>query len=215
MKKSLSFFLITLIICSLASISTITFAQTIRTVNYTIASSNSESINGDVLIENLVNNRNEFNRNFGRSNKSELAAFPKAEYIFSKENLTTFKFEGLEFFVKDNQVLSIKGLNLSNEVLSQITDKLIFLDRVQFYYAEKSNNEYLNSTVDIQAIKYNDRQFFLSLKILSTTIKDIVAFTKSSNPSLAVAINLSKMREPNIDKSVGIQNIQSLVQLSK
>ncbi|TCD10359.1 hypothetical protein EZ449_11115 [Pedobacter frigidisoli] len=215
MKKSPLFFLVLTLISSLAITSDKLFAQTASTVNYTIATVNFESINGDILIENLVNTRHEFNKNLTKYNKVNTTNLPKAEYIFNKENLTTFTFEGLDFLMKDNQVLGIKGLNLSNEVLAQITDKLIFLDRVQFYYAEKLNNEYLDPSDDVQTIKYTDRQFFLSLKILSTTLKDIAAFTKTANPSLAVAINVSKMREPNIDKSVGVQNIQSLVQLSK
>ena len=74
---------------------------------------------------------------------------------------------------------------------------------------------YLNPNSDVQEVKFLDKQFISSLKIFNTTLKDIAGFTKAANPSLSVEINISKMREPNIDKSIEKQTLQSFVHLAK
>ncbi len=150
------------------------------------------------MIERLASQRNEFNKN--RKN----AKLPKAEYIINRNNLTIITFNGLDYYVKNNRVIGIQGLNLSDEALVQITEKLVLLDSVQYSYSEKSD-------VDFQ----NERLFLLSLKMLSTTTRDIAALAKTNNPSLNVENNIAKMRLPNVDKISGIITVQSLVQLNK
>ncbi|RDC55741.1 hypothetical protein DU508_15845 [Pedobacter chinensis] len=185
-----------------------------HTANYTTSSQISDQINGDDLVGKLLFDRYEFTKNLNK-NSSAKANLPKAEYIFNRDHEAIITFNGLDFVVRDNQVIGIKGLSLSNEVLAQITKKLVFLDRVQYYYSEKSNLTYLNPNMDIQDVKYLDKQFFSALKILNATVRDISAFTKKQNPSLTVEMNISKMRQPNIDKSVEKQSFQSLVQLAR
>jgi len=150
------------------------------------------------MIERLASQRNEFNKNRKHAN------LPKAEYIINRNNLTIITFNGLDYYVKNNRVIGIQGLNLSDEALAQITEKLVLLDSVQYCYSEKSN-------VDFQ----NERLFLLSLKMLSTTTRDIAALAKTHNPSLNVENNVAKMRLPNVDKISGISTVQSLVQLNK
>jgi len=174
----------------------------------------SNKLNGDALIERLAAQRRAFNNS--RSNAAtQLANLPAAEHIFDRASLTTITFEGLDYFILNNRVIGIKGLALSDEVLAQITDKLMLLDKVQYDYTEKANNEYLSANTNFQNIRNMDRWFFTTLKILNTTVDDIASFTKDENPSLSVATNISKMTRPNIDASKEKQLDQALVQLEK
>jgi len=170
---------------------------------------NADRLNGNDMIERLAAQRSAFNKN--RSKNS----LPKAEYIINRNNSTLISFNGLNYYIKNNRVIGIQGLNLSDEVLNQITDKLVLLDSIQFNQSEWSNTEHFNPNVDFQKIRNIDRQFMLTLKILSSTVRDIAALTKSENPSLTVETSVAKMRLPNIDKGVEKSSIQSLVLLSK
>lgn len=171
----------------------------------------SNKVNGDNVIDRLIAQRREFNNSRSNSGAVQLNKLPNPEYIFSRNGLTTITFDGLDYVISDNQVIGIKGLDLSKEVLAQITDKLLLLDKVQFDYCEKSNQEYLNANPDFQNIRNIDRWFFTSLKILNTTVNDIASFAKKPNPSVSLTANVAKMTRPNIDKQLD----QSLVQLTK
>ena len=175
----------------------------------------SNKLNGDNLIDKLIAQRREFNNSRSNSGTVQLDKLPNPEYIFSRNGLTTITFDGLDYMILDNHVIEIKGLDLSEEVLAQITDKLLLLDKVQFDYCEKSNREYLNGNTNFQNVRNIDRWFFTSLKILSTTVTDIASFTKKPNPSVSVATNIAKMPRPNIDAWKAKQMDQSLVQLAK
>jgi len=159
---------------------------------------NIDRINGNDMIERLGTQRSKFIKN--RKN----GKLPKPEYFINRNNLTIITFNGLDYFVKNNQVIGIQGLELSEEVLSQITQKLVLLDSAQYSYSEKSETDF-----------QNERLFLLSLKMLSTTTRDIAALTKTTNPSLNVENNVAKMRLPNVDKSLETSTAQSLVQLYK
>lgn len=173
----------------------------------------SDKLNGDALIDRLAEQRRAFNNN--RNATPQLAKLPSPEHIFDRSSLTTITFEGLDYYILNNRVIGIKGLELSDEVLAQITDKLLLLDKVQFDYCEKANQEYLSANINFQNIRNMDRWFFTTLKILNTTVNDIASFTKNENPSLSVATNISKMTQPNIDAWKGKQTDQALVQLEK
>jgi len=154
---------------------------------------NVDKVNGNAVIERLSAQK--------KSRKNGNAS--KAEYIINRNNLTIITFNGLEYFVKNNRVIGIQGLELSEEVLDQITDKLVLLDKVQHDYSERATTE------------YDNRLFLLSLKMLSSTTRDIAALAKAENPSLNVENNIAKMRLPNIDRALENQATQTLVQLNK
>lgn len=168
-----------------------------------------EKVNGNEMIKRLADQRIAFNKN--RSNHN----LPKAEYIINRSNLTIINFNGLDYYVKNNRLTGIKGLNLSDSVMNQITAKLILLDGIQYEQSELLNNEHVNPNSNLQKIWYMDRQFMLTLKILSSTVRDIAALTKNENPSLTVETNVAKMRLPNIDKAAKKSNMQSLLSLAK
>jgi len=145
----------------------------------------------------MIERLSEQNRNRRNGNLSQ------PEYIINRNNLTIITFNGLDYFVKNNRVIGIRGLDLSEEVLDQITAKLVLLDNVQFNYSERATTE------------YDNRLFLLSLKMFSSTTRDIAALAKAENPSLNVENNIAKMRLPNVDRALENQNTQTLVQLNK
>lgn len=208
MKSAKLFALVFFLITSLSCSSIHVLAQNKLTKQSDILEK-TERLNGNDMIERLAAQRSAFNKNRSKN------ISPKAEYIINRKDLTLISFNGLDYYVKNNRVIGIQGLNLSDEVLNQITDKLVLLDSIQFNQSERSNTERFNPNVDFQKIRNIDRQFMLTLKMLSSTVRDIAALTKSENPSLTVETNVAKMRLPNIDKAADKSNTQSLVLLSK
>jgi hypothetical protein len=170
---------------------------------------NIDRLNGNDVIKRLAAQRSAFKKNRSKNNP------PKAEYIINRNNSTLISFNGLDYYVKNNRVIGIEGLNLSDGVLNQITDKLVLLDSIQFNQSERLNTEYFSPNVDLQKIRSIDRQFMLTLKMLSSTVRDIAALAKNKNPSLTVETNVAKMRLPNIDKAAEKSSMQSLVSSPK
>ncbi|MBO9674298.1 MAG: hypothetical protein J7577_12690 [Sphingobacteriaceae bacterium] len=201
MKTSKLFALASLLITSLSCLSTQVLAQNKQT--------KIDRLNGNDLIKQLADQRSIFNKK--HSNNS----LPKAEYIINRNDLTLISFNGLGYYVKNNRVMGIEGLKLSDTVLSQITDKLVLLDSIQFNQSVRSNMEHLSPNVDFQKIRNIDRQFMLTLRMLSSTVRDIAAVVKNANPSLTVETRIAKMRLPNIDKAAEKLKMQPLVLLSK
>jgi hypothetical protein len=208
MKSTKLSALVFLVITSLSSVSIHALAQN-KPTKLADVFENADRLNGNDMIERLAAQRNAYNKNRSKNN------LPKAEYIINRNNLTLISFNGLDYYIKNNKVIGIQGLNLSDEVLNQITDKLVLLDSIQFNQSERSNTEHFSPNVDFHKIRNIDRQFMLTLKMLSSTVRDIAALTKSENPSLTVETNVAKMRLPNIDKAAEKSNVQSLVLLSK
>ncbi len=201
MKIAKSFALVFLLTGSLSYLSTPLLAQSMQT--------GLDRLNGNALIEQLADQRKAFNKNHSNH------ILPKSAYIINREKLTLISFNGLDYYVKNNRVIGIRGLKLSDTVLSQITDKLLLLDSTQFKQSELSNMEHFSPKVDFQKIRNIDRQFMLTLKCLSSTVRDIAALTKNENPSLTVENNIAKMRLPNIDKAREKSKEQTLVSLVK
>ncbi|KQM76347.1 hypothetical protein ASE74_20085 [Pedobacter sp. Leaf216] len=193
MKIAKQTLFIFLVITSISSTSIQVLAQNLN--KQAVSFENVDRINGNHMIERLGD---EFIKN---RKKGKLS---KPEYFINRENLTIITFNGLDYLIKNNRVIGIQGLALSTEVLAQITQKLVLLDSAQYSYSEKSDNDF-----------QNERLFLLSLKMLSTTTRDIAALTKTNNPSLNLETKVVKMRLPNVDKSQETLTAQSLVQLAK
>ncbi|NMN36209.1 hypothetical protein [Pedobacter sp. SG918] len=208
MKSAKSIVLVFLLITSFSCLSICVLAQNKQTKQADIFE-HIDKLNGNDMIERLAAQRNAFNKTHLKNN------LPKAEYIINRNNLTLISFNGLDYYVKNNRVIGIQGLNLSDKVLNQITDKLVLLDSIQFNQSERSNIEYVSPNADFQKIRNIDRQFMLTLKMLSSTVRDIAALAKNENPSLTVETNVAKMRLPNVDKAAEKSSTQSLVSLAK
>jgi hypothetical protein len=207
MKIAKPIVLILLIITSSSAVSIVIAQQ--NQIKQSDIDGQIEKVNGNDMIERLADQRIAFNKN--RSNNN----LPEAEHIINRSNLTIINFNGLDYYVKNNRIIGIEGLNLSDSVLNQITGKLVLLDSIQFDQSERLNNEHMNPNTNIQKIWYMNRQLLLTLKMLTSTVRDIAAFTKNENPSLTVEANVAKMRLPNIDKAAKKSNMQSLLSLAK
>lgn len=170
---------------------------------------NIERVNGNNVIDRLGTQKTESTK------KHKNGSLSKPEYIFKRNNLTIISFNGLDYYVKNNRVVGIQGLELSDEVLDQITEKLVTLDSVQHSNSERANLEYYSSNGDVQKIRNINRLFLASLKMLSSTTRDIAALAKTENPSLNVENNIAKMRLPNVDKVYESQINQTLVKLNE
>jgi len=214
MKAATFFSLLSVSILTLTSLSTV-HAQIGKSKRTDLhLNLNVDKINGAQMIESLASRRSEFNKTSAKNGFS-LSQMPKAEYIFDHNNTVNFSFDGLDFSICNNKVIAIKGFQLSEEVLSQITEKLVYLDKAQFLFSEKANYALLNGEANVAELKTIERRFFSSLKILTTTLKDISSITRKNDNSSIVAVNLSKLPMPNIDMPENTSNTQSLVQRTK
>ncbi|MFW0714353.1 hypothetical protein [Pedobacter sp. N23S346] len=190
------------------------FAQERVTAN-TVSSSFEayECIDGNNLIKKMISAKHEFNK----KRKSEtvlLSELSAPQHILNRNKPTIITFNGLDYLIQNNCVLAVKGLNLSDDVLAQITEKLSFLDQVQFDYNERINMAYVNEENNVQYIRNLDKWYLLTLRILSTTVNDIAALTKKHDAS-SLAANLIKMPVPNLNAISSPAMAQSTVRLAK
>ncbi|MBC6109202.1 hypothetical protein ACFOG5_12175 [Pedobacter fastidiosus] len=167
-----------------------------------VAPITANQVNGNDAIEKLRDARYSFNKSIIKSKKAQLSYLPKSEYIFDKPGTHTVLFEGVKFVIKENNVVSVNGITASSEVLAMVTEKLMTLDRLQYFYSEKSNQEYLSSVRSLPYIYNSDRQFFSTLRILSTTVRHIAALAKPKTSSIEFELGIAKLREPNIDRTI-------------
>lgn len=190
------------------------FAQHNERVQSTVSTPEiHERINGDQLIKTMILAKREFNKKFG-SEMVSLAELSAPQYILNWNKPTIITFDGLDYLVQNNCVLAIKGLNLPDNVLNQVTEKLSFLDQVQFDYNKKINTVYANGARNIQNVRNLDKSYLLTLRIFSTTVNDIAYLTKKHDTAF-LAANLIKMPTPNLNAIRSPEMAQSMVKLAK
>lgn len=190
------------------------FAQQNETLQSTVSTPEiHERINGNQLIKAMISAKQEFNKKFSSETVS-LSELSAPQYILNRNKLTVITFDGLDYLVQNNCVLAIKGLNLPDNVLNQVTEKLCFLDQVQFDYNKKINTVYANGARNIQNVRNLDKWYLLTLRIFSTTVNDIAALTKKHDTAV-LAANLIKMPTPNLNAIRSLEMAQSMVKLAK
>lgn len=156
------------------------------------------TVDGDALMKKLLSQRYKFNKALIKNGASELENLPKSEAIFNRKHLATVHFNGLDYEIKDNSIVAIKGLNLSQSCLAAITEKLLLLDRTQVYYTEKSNQQYAFSNRDLAYIKTLDRNYFSTLMLLENITAKVAAMANKNDVSTAIEITLSKSKVINL-----------------
>ena len=161
-----------------------------------------DHVNGNELIKNMISAGHSLYKN---RNVSHTVSTPK--YILNRIKPTFISFDGLDYLVQNDCVLAVKGINLTDDALSQITEKLSFLDQAQFSNNEKINLVYHNEN-NSQKIRNLNKWYLLTLRILSTTLNDFANLTKRYDAA-TLAENLAKMRVPNIDVAA-TQKMQNL-----
>lgn len=206
------FSLLSITACLMAALMMLTsnaFAQNRKTASTAFEAY--EHVNGNELIKKMIAEKREFNKN-RYSKNAKPANLSAPQYILNRSIPTIISFNGLDYLVQHNCILAVKGLNLSDDALMQMTEKLLALDQVQFGYAEKINLAYNGG--NHQKIRNLDKWYLLTLRIISTTVNDFAKLAKKYD-SAAFAQNLVKMTVPNIDAISTPSITESMAGLAK
>ncbi|WP_157263355.1 hypothetical protein [Pedobacter sp. R20-19] len=125
--------------------------------------------------------------------------------------------EGLNFIVQDKTIVGIQEVILSKAALNMINERLMVLDKMQFAYCERSNQEYLAGEKNTSLAFNNDRQFFSVLKNIKNTISEINKFSKDDQNAASIELSLTKWKQPKIDWDFYCQILEkeTKTQLSK
>ncbi|TBO40862.1 hypothetical protein [Pedobacter kyonggii] len=170
----------------------------------------SERIDGNQLIDSLLADRFSYNKALIEDGFNSKKQLPKPTAIINNSPLKTISFNGLNYLVKDDKVVDIKGLKLSASALSIITEKLASLDQIQQYCCEKINLEYQQKNRDINAIKTLDRQYFAALNTLKNITSSIATQVRKRNASISIEMSLAKIKLPGI-KNPGMKTKRNYV----
>ncbi|MDQ0966303.1 hypothetical protein QFZ20_001706 [Flavobacterium sp. W4I14] len=208
-NKSLAFFGFILFICfSCNSTKSLTASHAIGTTAEQIK--DTERIDGNQLIDLLLADRFSYNKALIKDGYNSKKQLPKPTAIINNSLLQTISFNGLNYLVKDDKVVDIKGVKLSASALSMITEKLTSLDQVQQYCCENANLEYQQKNRDMNAIKTLDRQYFAALNTLKDITSSIATEARKRNASMSIEMSLAKIKLPDI-KNPGIKTKRNYV----
>ncbi|GGE50341.1 hypothetical protein EV200_10211 [Pedobacter psychrotolerans] len=163
------------------------------------AQSNLLAANSYVSIQKLADARTNFNKSLIKSRTIKTAILPQSRYIFNQTGSHTINVEGLNFIVKDKTIVAIQEIVLSKAALNTINERLMILDKMQFAYCERSNQEYLSGEKNTSLAFNNDRQFFSVLKNIKNTINNINKFSKDDQNTASIELSLAKWKQPKID----------------
>lgn len=196
-NKSLPLLWAILFICfSCNSIQSLTASHAISKTGEQIK--DGERIDGNQLIDSLLADRFSYNKSLIKDGFNSKKQLPKPTTIITNTPLKTISFNGLNYLVKDDKVVDIKGLKLSLSALSILTEKLAILDRIQQYCSEKANLEYQQKNRDMNAIKTLDRQYFAALNTLKNITSSVAIEARKRNASISIEMLLAKIELPDI-----------------
>jgi len=168
------------------------------TASHAIGTTAQQIKDGNQLIDSLLADRFSYNKALIQDGFNSEKQLPKPTAIINNTPLKTISFNGLNYLVKDDKVVDIKGLKLSASALSIITEKLTYLDQIQYNYCEKANLEYQHKNRDMNAIKTLDRQYFAALNTLKNIISSIATEARKRNASVSIEMSLAKIKLPDI-----------------
>jgi len=163
------------------------------------AQSNLLAADSYVSIQKLADTRTNFNKSLIKSRTIKTAILPKPKYIFNQKGSHTINIEGLNFIVQDKIIVGIQELVLSKAALNMINERLMVLDKMQFAYCERSNQEYLSGEKNTSLAFNNDRQFFSVLKNIKNTISEVNKFSKDKQNAASIELSLAKWKQPKIN----------------
>ncbi|WP_421939116.1 hypothetical protein [Pedobacter sp.] len=156
--------------------------------------SNAQSamINGDKLIEQLIETRYHFNKQLI---KGKPVALPQSVSIVEGAQCSIL-FNGAEYLISHNQIVGIKGLSLAVNTLQAINERILFLDRIQRTCSEKANLTYGAASRDLQYVKTLDRRYFAALNNLRSFTSNIAINAKKPKPSVWIEMFIAKTDIP-------------------
>lgn len=127
----------------------------------------------------------------------------KCKPLIPKGFNTTFNFDGVDFFVKNNKVVGVKGIALTKTALDVISEKIIMLDRMQTYCCESKNSLFQIQPVNYQAIKELDDKYFTTLLAISQMTNEIRQSATKPNADAIITQKVIKTEIPDTNTKQG------------
>ena len=149
--------------------------------------------------EGLSATRANFNKNLIKLDSVDIDDLPTPIYLFSRDGKQEINIDGVTVLTNQREIIGIKDMDLSEESIKNISDRLIILDKLQKAYSEASNDEYKSSKRNKNKIVFYDRRFFAVLRSMRTTLKDFKNMYAANQNNKTKIISVAAMRSPNID----------------
>jgi len=143
--------------------------------------------------------RADFNKNLIKLDSVNINDLPPSVYLFSREGKHEVNIAGVTVLTDQKVITGIKDMNLSEESLKNISDRLKVLDKLQKAYSEASNDEYRSNKRNKNNIVFYDRRFFVALNAMKATLKDFKKMYSASQDDKTKTISFAAMRNPNVD----------------
>lgn len=156
--------------------------------------SNAQSamIDGDKLIEQLIETRYHFNKQLIKGNPVPV---PQTVSIL-RRGASTMSFNGWEYSIQNNRIVNVKGVLLTASALMAINERIGLLDRVQYSCSEQSNLAYTSPSRDLEYVKMLDRHYFSALNSLKSFMATIASKARKPQASILIEMSLAKMELP-------------------
>ncbi|WP_412467523.1 hypothetical protein [Pedobacter sp. KLB.chiD] len=149
----------------------------------------------DVLSATRVN----FNKNLLKLDSFDIDHLPPSVYLFSREGKHEINIGGVTVLTDEKEIIGIKDMELSEESLKNISDRLKVLDKLQKAYSEAANEEYRSGKRNKNNIVLYDRRFFAILRGMRATLRDFKKMYVANQNDKTKTISVAAMRNPNID----------------
>jgi hypothetical protein len=149
--------------------------------------------------EALSANRANFNKNLIKLDLVDIDDLPAPVYLFSRDGKHEVNIGGVIVLTDQREIIGIKEMDLSEESLKNISDRLIIFDKLQKAYSEASNDEYRSNKRNKNNIVFYDRRFFAVLRSMRTTLKDFKNIYAANQNDKSKTISVAAMRSPNVD----------------
>lgn len=152
-------------------------------------------LSAEVLSASRIN----FNKNLMKLDSVDIDDLPAAVYLFSRDGKHEIDIDGVKVLTDQKEITGIKGMELSEESLKNISDRLNVLDKLQKAYSEASNDEYRSGKRNKNNIVFYDRRFFAVLRGMRATLRDFKKMYIANLNDKTKTISVAAMRNPNID----------------
>ncbi len=149
--------------------------------------------------EGLSTTRANFNKNLIKLDSVDMDDLPAPVSLFSRDGKQEIDIDGVTVLTDQREIIGIKDMDLSDESIKNISDRLIILDKLQKAYSEASNDEYRSRKRNKNKIVFYDRRFFAVLRSMRTTMKDFKNMYAANINDKTKTISVAAMRSPNID----------------
>ncbi|MGE7484201.1 hypothetical protein [Pedobacter suwonensis] len=143
--------------------------------------------------------RTNFNKNLIKLDSVDIDDLPASVYLFSRDGKNEIEIDGVTVLTDQKEIIGIKDMDLSEESLKNISERLKVLDKLQKAYSDASNDEYRSSKRNKNNIVFYDRRFFAILRGIKTTLRDLKKMYTANQNDKMKTISVAAMKNPSID----------------